>query len=575
MPICLRDCFPKRPRRLTLAVAALMLGACAARQPADPPLAPAPEPVVTAPYESAVLADLLVAEVAAQRDALDVSLGYYVETARSHNSPAVTGQAARLAAYMQDAPLALEMAERWLTQEPDNQTAHEIAAIAQIVMDNPTAAAAHIDQLLADDPQSGLIRLVTQAEGLDQQGNTQLLAALAQLTDRYPDQAPLWYARALHLQMEGDLANAFEANEKALKLNRSHEDAQLLKARLLFEMDDHDAALRQLRRMVRKAPDARRPRVLYIRLLLEDGREEDAISQLQTLSERFPEDQDLRFSLALYGLPRGAVDSARQTLNALLEEGYRPDQIHLYLAQADEMQGDEDAAIEHYLAVQEGDNALAAQLQAAQLYERQGNIPAMRALMVTLREHHPAQLPELYAAEAELLGRSDPEAAFTLMNEALHELPEHTDLLYARALLAERLDRLDQTEADLRRILTLRPDDPETLNALGYTLADRTDRFDEAYRYIRRALSLQPDNPAIIDSMGWVLYRMGQYQQALVHLQRAYDMFPDAEVAAHLGEVLWAMGRQEDARAIWQEADQQQPGNRHLRAVRERLEGGR
>src|SRR5690606_35085020 len=104
------------------------------------------------------------------------------------------------------------------------------------------------------------------AEGLDQQGNTQLLAALAQLTDRYPDQAPLWYARALHLQMEGDLTNAFQANEKALKLNRKHEDAQLLKARLLFEMDDHSAALRQLRRMVRKAPDARRPRVLYIRL---------------------------------------------------------------------------------------------------------------------------------------------------------------------------------------------------------------------------------------------------------------------------------------------------------------------
>lgn len=562
---------PARTRLIALPAATLLLVACAATPPAPAPAA-APESVATAPYEAAVLADLLVAEVAAQRDALDISLAYYVETARTHNSPAVTGQAARLAAYLQQGPLALEMAERWLTQEPGNLTAREIAALSHIVAGNPEAAAYHIDQLLADNPQAGLIRLVAQAEGLDQAGNTQLLAALAQLTDRYPDQAPLWYARALHLHLQGELDAATDANERALKLNRRHEEAQLLRVRLLYEGEQHDAALRQAQRLVQQHPDARRPRILYVRLLLESGRQEEAVAQLRELAQRFPDDQDLRFSLALHGLQQGAYTSARETLEALLAEGYRPDQMHLYLAQLHEMRGDGAAALTHYLAVQEGDAALAAQLQAAQLYVQQGDTAAMRTLLARLREHHPAQLPALYAAEAQLLGHRDPDSALSLLDQALNELPDDTELLYARALVAERLGRIGQTEADLRRILELEPKDTDALNALGYTLTDRTDRHQEAFELIQQALHQQPDNPAIIDSMGWVLFKLGQYQEALTHLQRAYNMFPDAEVAAHLGEVLWALGRYDEARAIWDEAAADQPDSRHLREVRERLD---
>ena len=134
-------------------------------------------------------------------------------------------------------------------------------------------------------------------------------------------------------------------------------------------------------------------------------------------------------------------------------------------------------------------------------------------------------------------------------------------MLYARALIAEHLDRLDQAEADFRRVLAIDADNTRALNALGYTLADRTDRYQEALGYIEKAFAQAPDDPAVIDSMGWVLYRLGRFQEARDHLQKAYDMTQDSEIAAHLGEVMWAMGDREAARALWNEARKQSPGD--------------
>src|SRR5690606_12879141 len=124
-----------------------------------------------------------------------------------------------------------------------------------------------------------------------------------------------------------------------------------------------------------------------------------------------------------------------------------------------------------------------------------------------------------------------------LLNEAVSDFPDQTDLLYSRAMTAEKLGNLGQLEADLRRMLELKPDDSVALNALGYTLADRTDRHQEAFGYISRALEQRPTDPAVMDSMGWVLYRLGQPDEALPWLQKAWQAFPDPEVASHLGEV--------------------------------------
>ena len=562
--------------RLIVILTLLFLAACAQR-PADPaPVSERADAVVTPPepveYDRDVLADLLIAEVAARRDALEPALGYYADVARRTDSPLVRAQATRLATYMQDAMTAREMAELWLVSSPDNRDALEMAALAEISLGNPDAAAGHIDQLLTDDPDQALGRLVAHARNLSMDESDQLLAALAQLTERYPRQAPLWYARALHLQNLGQPAPALDAADQAVRLNRDNLDARLLQVRLLNELGRHEEALNQLRRLVRRNPDAHRPRILYVRLLLEHDRQDQAMEQLEALAERYPEDPDLRYSLILYAIEQGAHQRSREALHALLEEGYRPREMHLQLARLAEMEGDLSTAIHHYRQVHAGEEALSAQVHAARLYYRKGKPEEGHARMNDVRINYPEYLPSLYAAEAEMLTSNDlAEQAVALLNDALHQLPNHHELLYARALAAERLNNLEQTEADLRRILEDKPDDPLALNALGYTLTDRTDRHEEAYDYIRRALEQQPDNAAIIDSMGWVLFRLGRHEEALDYLLQAWDLMPDGEVGAHVVEVLWELDRKEEARQFWDDANEADPDSRHLREVRERL----
>ena len=149
-------------------------------------------------------------------------------------------------------------------------------------------------------------------------------------------------------------------------------------------------------------------------------------------------------------------------------------------------------------------------------------------------------------------------------------LKDNTDMLFARALLAETMDLLDITESDLRRVLELRLDDPNALNALGYTLADRTDRLDEAYDLIKRALDQMPNEAAIVDSMGWVHFKLGRYEEAIAYLERAIEIQFDSEIAAHLGEVLWTVGREQDAMELWDKALGLEPDSLVLQKTRAR-----
>lgn len=564
------------PRRAAFLAAVLVaLSGCASRsQPvAEAAATEAAEPAAPS-YSAQTFADLLIAEVSAQRNVLGVTLSYYGREALASRDPEIAEQAARLAAYLDDPLLAIELGDIWLAGDPDNAEAHELLAIARIHAGDVAGAASHIDFLLSGDPDQALMRLVSQARGLDSDGNAALLSALASLTKQHPKQAPLWYARALHQQQQGDLEAALSATDKALSLNKQHEDALLLKARLLYQMDRKDQAWRHLSSLLRRYPDAKRVRVLYIRLLLEDGRRREASEQLAELTRHHPEDQELRFSLALFGMEQGARKQASTTLKELLDEGFRPDDMRLYLARAAELDEDPAAAIDHYMQVGSGESQLRARVQAARLLYQTRQDARAAELMAQLRDQQPDQIPALYAAEADMLSqRQDYLAAMALLNEAVSDFPDQTDLLYSRAMTAEKLGNLGQLEADLRRMLELKPDDSVALNALGYTLADRTDRHQEAFGYISRALEQRPTDPAVMDSMGWVLYRLGQPDEALPWLQKAWQAFPDPEVASHLGEVLWVLGQQDEARRIWREAMGLKPDNTLVPRTVERLTG--
>jgi tetratricopeptide (TPR) repeat protein len=220
-----------------------------------------------------------------------------------------------------------------------------------------------------------------------------------------------------------------------------------------------------------------------------------------------------------------------------------------------------------------GTQYLAAQIQIAMAWQKAGRLADALALIDRLRVQEPAAGGQLYLAESELLARAgQADEAVAVLNRAVADMPEDDDLLYARALAAERIDRIDITEADLRELLQRQPDNPMALNALGYTLADRSDRPQEALGYIQRAILLAPKDPAILDSMGWVMFRLGRIDAAIIWLRRAHAISRDGEIAAHLGEALWHTGKRREARRIWQRALAIDPDNRVLRRTMERLD---
>ena len=172
---------------------------------------------------------------------------------------------------------------------------------------------------------------------------------------------------------------------------------------------------------------------------------------------------------------------------------------------------------------------------------------------------------ETLLVEANLLLEADRgQEAFDTLTGALNEFPDNTRLLYMRSLIAVGLDQIDTAETDLRAVLALEPSNAAALNALGYTLADRTSRLEEAEGLIQRAYALEPEDAAIIDSMGWIAYRMGRFEEARRYLEQAFLRDRNAEIAAHLGEVIWVLGDTSRARQVWNEGMRIEPGNQTL-----------
>ena len=174
--------------------------------------------------------------------------------------------------------------------------------------------------------------------------------------------------------------------------------------------------------------------------------------------------------------------------------------------------------------------------------------------------------------EGQLLAdRGMEKEALQFLDSVLAEEPANIEMLYFRAMTGQKFDRLDILESDLRKIIELDPANADALNALGYTLTDQTDRHEEALDLIKQALAIKPEEAAFIDSMGWVLYRLNNLREALVHLRRALELFPNDEVAAHLGEVLWVFGEQLEANQVWEKALELAPNSEILKNVMRRF----
>ncbi len=254
---------------------------------------------------------------------------------------------------------------------------------------------------------------------------------------------------------------------------------------------------------------------------------------------------------------------AERNLERLLELNYRDvNSVRYTLGQIAEEQKDWPKAIRWYETVDAGQNALPAKMRVASVMAKQGRLDEARAYLRGIVVKDEQQKVQILVAEAQILREANRyDEAFNILGQALEKEPDEPDLLYDHALTAEKLERFDVLETNLRKVIAVRPDHAHAYNALGYSFADRNTRLEEAHTLIERALELAPNDPFIVDSMGWVLYRQGDAKGAVDQLRRAWSLRPDAEIGAHLGEVLWTTGQRDEASRIWDEALRDHPDN--------------
>ncbi len=536
------------------------------------PAVPAPAEAPTRPFPTKALEALLTAEFAAQRQHADITLQNYLEQARETRDPGVVARATTVAQVLNQ-PQSLDMAKLWTEVSPDAADAWyllSLNALRQLRFDLAMPALEHLLQL---QPEADLEQLFLAAIPATQVARDELFVQLGQLAKSHPDNAHLLFGQALLKAQSGKPAEALAITEQAHKLNPQGTQIILLNAKMLTELSRSKEAAELLGKALKAQPDSYNLRVNYARALIRSGNLNGAEREFQSLVDRLPQDEGLRLSLALIAYDNRHDAVARHELDVLRAGEGHADEANYYLGLLDLRQGNKEAAISNFEGVQPGPQYLPAQAEIARILVSQNQSDEARARLMQARALIPELSIPLLQLEAELLSESgQAETAWTLLDSALKDNPGNTQLLLSRAITAEKLERLDDFEADMREVLRHEPDNPSALNALGYTLANRTQRLDEAEAYIRRAHELKPDDPAIIDSMGWVKFKRGDVDGALDDLRRAYALFPDDEIAAHLGEVLWSSGKKDEARRIWTEALRQHPKSIHIPETRQRLD---
>jgi tetratricopeptide (TPR) repeat protein len=520
-----------------------------------------------------VLYRVLLAEIAGQRGRMDVAVREYAAAAWASDDPQVAERATRIALFAKDYRVALRTAQRWLALAPEAADAQKNVGILHLRAGNPEAAAGVLSKWarsVADTPTERYELLTTLL--LRENDRLAAMAVAQRVAAADADQAQAFLALSRLAAVAGDLDAAAAAAERTIALDTRNHQAKRLLARIRLQQGDNDTALALIGEAIAADPDDSELRMDYARMLLQANRHGEARQQFEILKEAFPGDADVLYALALLALEEREYEEAEVALLRLIELGERTEEAAYYLGGVAAERQDYAKAIEWYGSVDGGEFEVEAQIQVANVLAAKGDLAAARDRLQAQREDQPSLAPRLYLVEAEILRKEERgEEAMAMLDQAVGRFPDNTDLLYARALLGEQLDRPQVLERDLRRILELDAENAHALNALGYTLAERNERLDEAYELIARAYELRPDDAAIMDSMGWIHYRLGRLDEAERYLRRALAIDYDGEIAGHLGEVLWMQDRREDAERVWTEALERDPDNPALQEILQRF----
>ena len=523
------------------------------------------------PFPTETLNALLVAEFAGARNQPDVALKNYSEQAQQTRDPGIARRATLIAQYLGASQNAVDNAELWSSIEPASAEPDAVLAAEMLKQNKLFEAYDYSLKLLDKGYQPPFQSIAAQAATHPAEQQRALLERFNETLKKYPGNSSLLLGKALLLHFLGENKQAMALADQAITADKNNSAAYMFQASLLEKAGDRKKAADVLGKRQQRQPYDQRVHLQYARLLASYDLPA-AQKEFKLLVDKNPFNAELLLTLAIISKEVGDKASAKEYFEQLLFMQKHQSSAYFYLGQISEDANDTARALESYRRVSDGPDYFYAMAAFCRLTIKEGNLTQCLQHLDEERLRLPDTALKLFVMEAAiLLDRQEYTQSVSLLNKALKQFPNDLDLLYSRSTAQEQLGKLAECEADLRAILKIDADNANALNALGYVLANKTDRLQEAHDLITRALALEPENPAILDSMGWVLYRLSRRDEALPYLRKAMALFPNHEIAAHYGEVLWVSGQQKDAREVWKQGIDDKPDSKIIKETLQRL----
>lgn len=524
---------------------------------------------------------IITAEIAYQRGSWQGAYVTLYSVAQQTRDPRIARRAAEIALSVKQAGEALAAIRLWRELAPNSNEATQYY-LGFMVMNNNLAEIQSVftEKLKAADPKQHAV-LMLQAQRLLSRARDKNAAfdVLEEILSPYKDSPDAHLALAQGAYTKGD--NKRAVSEAQTVLN-AKPDSQLAILTIAQASSQQDAA-KAMVSFLQKNPEARDVRLAYASILIDLKQLDKATHEFEQIARDKPDDNNAIYTLGVLFMERNQPAEAEKyfiqylkTLEAKPGEEHDPTNALINLARIAGERKNYKAAQEWLAQVESFDGRNTAwfnvQMRRAFLYAKEGKLNEARQFLHTVKASNEAEQTQLVQTEAQLLkDAGQPDQAKAILQEGIQQQPNNPDLLYDFAMLAESQKDVDSMETSLRKVIELAPNSQHAYNALGYSFADRNIRLDEANTLIEKANQLAPDDPFILDSLGWVKFRLSKYDEAEQALRRAYELRPDAEIAVHLGELLWTMGQKDNARKIWRDAQQKDPDNQTLKTTLDRL----
>ena len=523
---------------------------------------------------SEAAAHLLQAELALQGSEFLEAVREYRKAAQISDSVDIARQATRVGYSFGFNDEALLAAERWLELDEDSDEALLYVAQLQLRLGDMRAARRNFKKLIERGDEEADVRLLSLVQVLSEEDPEAADEVMRWLAKPYKKSAFAQYATAVLAMQAGDTDYAEERALRAIELDPEWTKAKLLYARTMLLAGRQDEAIDYTARLIGDDPDPDPDARMELALMMMTaGRDDDALSQINQILLEQPSRADALRMMAIINFRLENLDAAWADFQDLLASGRFTMDALYYLARIADIREEHERALRLYSQVKSGPNAVISQRRASALtaFEMEDPQGALQQLE-EFGNNSPSHAIDMVLARAQLLASLERyDEALDLYGRYVMYRPDDESALLGRGELLLRMGRLDDAIEQYRAAAKRWPESAMSLNALGYTLADRTDEYREAEKLIRKALEYDPDSPAIIDSLGWVLYKQGEYEEALAELQRAYERLDDHEVAAHIVEVLDALGRRDEALEVLEDAESRHTDSELLDDVRNRL----